>query len=140
MLHVNFHVRYVKSAPCGSNQVTKSGRVQGEAELLLPDVLGQNASCQITEQFSEPLQHGSRKSQRVRCCKITEKGSRLLGGSTHLNNHGGEAYIRDSSKEVKKTFYRTRGRWVGGTRVMDIEQYLNNRPLMYIYTENELGE
>ena len=38
-----FHVRYVKSAPFRSNQVTKSGRVQGEAELLLPDVLGQNA-------------------------------------------------------------------------------------------------
>ena len=48
--------------------------------------------------------------------------------------------MRDSSKDVKKTIYRTRGRWVGGTRVMDIEQYLNNRPLMYIYIENELGE
>lgn len=43
-------------------------------------------------------------------------------------------------KDVKKTFYKTRGRWVGGTRVMDIEQYPNNCPLMYIYIENELGE
>ena len=43
-------------------------------------------------------------------------------------------------KDVKKTFYKTRGRWVGGTRVMDIEQYPNNYPLMYIYIENELGE
>lgn len=98
MLHVNFHVHYIKSAPFRSNQVTKSGRVQGEAELLLPDVLGQNASCQIREQFSEPLQHVSRKSERVRGCKITRQGSRLLGSSTHLNHHGGEAYMRDSSK------------------------------------------
>ena len=98
MLHVNFHVHYIKSAPFRSNQVTKSGRVQGEAELLLPGVLGQNASCQITEQFSEPLQHVSRKSERVRGCKITRQGSRLLGSSTHLNHHGVEAYMRDSSK------------------------------------------
>ena len=28
ILHVNFHVRYIKSAPFRSNQVTKSGRVQ----------------------------------------------------------------------------------------------------------------
>jgi len=62
MLHVNFHVRYVKSNPFKSNQVTKSRGVKGE---------GQNASCQITEQFSEPLRHGSRKSERARCCKIT---------------------------------------------------------------------
>ena len=98
MLHVNFHMPYVKSPPFRSSQVTKSGRVQGEAELLLLDVLGQNASCQIMEQFSEPLQHGSRKSKRVRCCKITKQGSRLLGSSSHLNHHGGEAYMRDSSK------------------------------------------
>ena len=32
MLHVNFHVRCVKSNPFRSNQVTKSGGVQGEAE------------------------------------------------------------------------------------------------------------
>ena len=98
MLHVNFHMPYVKSPPFRSNQGTKSGRVQGEAELLLLDELGQNALCQITKQFSEPLQHGSRKSKRVRCCKITKQGSRLLGSSTHLNHHGGEAYMRDSSK------------------------------------------
>lgn len=95
---VNFHMHFVKSAPFGSNQVTKSGRVQGEAELLFPDVLGQNALCQITEQFSEPLLHGSRKSERVRCCKITKQGSRLPGSSTHLNHHGEEVYMRDSSK------------------------------------------
>ena len=98
MLHVNFHMPYVKSPPFRSNQVTKSGRVQGEAELLLLDVLSQNASCQIMEQFSEPLQHGSRKSETVRCCKITKQGSRLLGSSSHLNHHDGEAYMRDSSK------------------------------------------
>ena len=34
MLHVNFHVRYVKSTPFRSNQVKKRGRVQGEAECL----------------------------------------------------------------------------------------------------------
>ena len=34
MLHVNFHVRYVKSTPIRSNQVKKRGRVQGEAECL----------------------------------------------------------------------------------------------------------
>ena len=89
MLHVNFHVRYVKSAPFRSNQVTKSRRVLGEAELLSPDVLGQNTSCQITEQFSEPLQHGSRKSKTVRCCKITKQDNRFLGSSTDLNHHGG---------------------------------------------------
>ena len=32
MLHVNFRVRCVKSSPFRSNQVTKSGGVQGEAE------------------------------------------------------------------------------------------------------------
>ena len=32
MLHVNFHVRCVKSNPFRSNQVTKSGGVQREAE------------------------------------------------------------------------------------------------------------
>ena len=32
MLHVNFHVRCVKRNPFRSNQVTKSGGVQGEAE------------------------------------------------------------------------------------------------------------
>ena len=93
MLHVNFHVRYVKSNPFKSNQVTKSGGVKGE---------GQNASCQITEQFSEPLRHGSRKPERARCCKITKRGSTLLGSSTCLNRDGGEAYTRDSSKMKRK--------------------------------------
>ena len=57
--------------------------------LLLPDVPGQNASCQITEQFSVTTAEWIKKIRK------SEELQDYLARQ-QITWHGGEAYTRDS--------------------------------------------
>ena len=110
MLHVNFHVRCVKSNPFRSNQVTKSGGVRGEAKCFITRrtrpkriVSDNGAVFRTTAAWIKKI----RKSEMLQ--DYLERRQITWQFNLSKSPWWGGLYER-LIKDVKKTFYKTMGR------------------------------
>ena len=109
MLHVNFHVRNVKSNPFKSNQVTKSWGVQGEAECFYYPMY-QAKTHRVNGAVFRTTAAWIKKNRKSEMLQdYLERYQITWQFSLSKSPWWGGLYER-LIKDVKKTFYKTMGR------------------------------